>query len=144
MGELVSQIYSFGIYVSKCFGGVEPSYFSIKSGKQRLIGPVPAMGAINQCSACPKAPSPPSLPQNKPLEAGTLGSQTCYKYQCSVQMKLKRFKFKPHQLRADSSTCISWLVRGALCRYAKSACLTDFYRTKNSLNEEQVCVCVCV
>lgn len=61
-------------------------------------------------------------------------------------MKLKSFKFKPHWLRVDSSTCISWLVRGALCRYANSARLTDFYRTKNSLNEERenACVCVCV
>ena len=58
-------------------------------------------------------------------------------------MKLKSFKFKPHWLRVDSSTCISWLVRGALCRYANSARLTDFYRTKNSLNEEREHACVC-
>lgn len=59
-------------------------------------------------------------------------------------MKLKSFKFKPHWLRADPATCISWLVSGALCRYANSARLTDFYRTKNTLNEECGCLCVCV
>ncbi len=47
IGELVSQIYGFSLYVSKWSGGVEPSYFSIRSGKERLIGSVLAMGAIN-------------------------------------------------------------------------------------------------
>lgn len=36
----------------------------------------------------------------------------------------------------------SRLVRGALCRYANSARLTGFYRTKNSLNEERAFVYV--
>lgn len=40
---LVSQIYDFGLYVSKCCGGVEPSYFFIRSRKERLIGPVLVM-----------------------------------------------------------------------------------------------------
>lgn len=47
IGELVSQIYSFGLYVSKCSAGVEPSYFFIRSGKERLIGQVLVMGGIN-------------------------------------------------------------------------------------------------
>lgn len=57
-------------------------------------------------------------------------------------MKLKSLKFKRHWLRADPATCISWLVSGALCRYANSARLTDFHRTKNTLNEECDCLCV--
>lgn len=56
----------------------------------------------------------------------------------------KKLQFKPHWIRADSSTCISWFVRGALCRYANSARLTGFYRSKNSLNEERENACVCV
>lgn len=48
-------------------------------------------------------------------------------------MKLKSFKFELLQIRADSSTCISWLVRGALCRYANRGWLTGFYRTKTVL-----------
>ena len=47
IGELVSQIYGLGLYVSKCSDGVEPSYFFIRSGKERLVGSVQAMGAIN-------------------------------------------------------------------------------------------------
>lgn len=43
IGGLVSQIYDFGLYVSKCSGGVEPSYFFIRSRKERLIGPVLVM-----------------------------------------------------------------------------------------------------
>lgn len=58
----------------------------------------------------------------------------------SALVVLSRFKFKPHRIRADSSTCISRLVRGALCRYANSARLTGFHRTKNSLNEKKACV----
>lgn len=37
----------FGLYVSWCSGSVELPYFFISSGKQRLIGPVLMLGAIN-------------------------------------------------------------------------------------------------
>lgn len=47
MGELVSQIYGFSLYVSKCPGSVELSYFFIRSGMERLIGPVLVMVGIN-------------------------------------------------------------------------------------------------